>query len=133
VTATATAFVSTSGPSWRDRIAITLTIDIRLDGVEGHVVPSLAIATVICKIKITDWTHRSYTVLTYLLAFPMCWTIRIQYSLYSNGGDAARKGATLVPRGKRRWIGNIDLILCVLPYAWRRRARQPWTNIYARS
>lgn len=73
------------------------------------VVPPLTIAAIIC--NITSWTHRSYAVLTYLLAFPAYWAIRIQYGLYYKRRDAARKGAILVPEVNGSWIGNIDLML----------------------
>lgn len=72
------------------------------------VVPPLAIAAIIC--KIASWRHSSYTILTYVLATPIHWTIRIQYDSYVKQRDAARRGAILVPEVKGKWIGNVDLI-----------------------
>lgn len=72
------------------------------------VVPPLAVAAVIC--RITPWGHPFYSVITYVLAIPMYWTLRIQYSLYAKQRDAARRGAILAPEVNGKWIGNIDLI-----------------------
>jgi hypothetical protein len=72
------------------------------------VVAPLAMAAVIC--RIVSWTHLFYSVITYVVAVPTYWTIRIQYDLYAKRRDAARRGAILMPEVNGRWLGNIDLM-----------------------
>jgi hypothetical protein len=56
------------------------------------VVPPLGVAA-----AIASWTNLFHPVITYVLAIPLYWTIRMQYALYFKQRDAARKGAILMP------------------------------------
>jgi len=81
------------------------------------VVPPLVVAAAIC--RVAPWTNLFYSVITYVLAIPLYWVIRMQYAVYFKHRDAARRGAVLMPEVNGKWIGNIDLIFLYVQFVQR--------------